>query len=79
MVYRPWTIDVKNKQSKPYTMYLAYSALQTAGNNNDDQTLNSKPTEQLLRYQAYKQTCTKYSHYIAEIQRYFPGWMPKFQ
>jgi hypothetical protein len=60
-------------------MYLAYSALQTAGNNNDDQTPTLTPNEQLLRYKAYQQTCTKYSHYIAEIQKYFPGWMPKFR
>jgi len=58
-------------------MYLIYSALrehsEPHGNHPD-----SNP-EILLRYQAYLNACSKHSTYIAEIQKYFPGWQPKFR
>ena len=59
-------------------MYLAYSALnqQAEANGNYPAQINN---ELLLRYQAYLDTCSKYSACIAEIQKYFPGWVPKFR
>ncbi|MES2107903.1 MAG: hypothetical protein V4577_04100 [Bacteroidota bacterium] len=54
-------------------MHLAYSAIsQTNNNRHQMQTDN----EQLLRYKAYQQTCEKYRHEIAAIQKYMPGWLP---
>jgi len=32
-----------------------------------------------LRYLAYQTTCDKYSREIASIQKYIPGWVPKFR
>lgn len=58
-------------------MYLAYSALNTLPATETNQQLNSE-NEQLLRYNAYQSTCDKYSNEIAAIQKYFPGWLPKF-
>lgn len=58
-------------------MYLAYSALRPcAGPEGNHPETNP---ELLLRYQAYLNACSKYSAYIAEIQKYFPGWQPKFR
>jgi hypothetical protein len=63
-------------------MHLAYSAINTIttsqhpqNNGLEDQTNN----EMMIRYQAYQNTCNKYTHEIAAIQKYMPGWMPKFQ
>jgi hypothetical protein len=63
-------------------MYLAYSAFNTVdtqaqiiANQLHDQTDN----ELMLRYQAYQNACNKYSREIASIQKYIPGWMPKFR
>ena len=55
-------------------MYIAYSAL------NDDKNSHQNfddPTTQ-LRYRAYKQVCKKHQEYIAQIQKYIPGWYPRF-
>jgi len=63
-------------------MYLAYSAINTI---NDNQNLLSEnnhhqsDNEALLRYEAYQNACNKYSREIAAIQKYMPGWMPKFR
>lgn len=57
-------------------MHLAYSAISQTNNN---QNLSQTDNERLLRYQAYQQTCEKYRHEIAAIQKYLPGWLPKFQ
>ena len=35
--------------------------------------------ELMLRYLAYQTACNKYSHEIAAIQRYTPGWLPEFR
>jgi hypothetical protein len=62
-------------------MYLAYSAIdikcqsQPQAGGQHDQTNN----EIVLRYQAYQNVCDKYSNEIADIQKYLPGWMPKFR
>jgi hypothetical protein len=62
-------------------MYLAYSAI-------DTKPLLQSPTgdqyeqannEITLRYRAYQNVCDKYSNEIAAIQKYLPGWMPKFR
>jgi len=55
-------------------MYIAYSAAlnQTANNKNHPAGDN----EITIRYQAYKQTCEKYSREIAAIQKYLPNWAP---
>ncbi len=58
-------------------MYLAYSALRPCAEPDGNQP-ETNP-ELLLRYQAYLNACSKYSTYIAEIQKYFPGWQPKFR
>jgi hypothetical protein len=63
-------------------MHLAYSAISTINNNqntpvNEDQ--NQLCNDLILRYQAYQTTCEKYSREIAAIQKYMPGWMPKFR
>jgi len=55
-------------------MYLAHSALRARAEENHIDP--SSQTELQLRCQAYQTACSKYSHYIAEIQKYFPGWQP---
>jgi hypothetical protein len=58
-------------------MYIAYSAL---NQHNTQQNLSNQPqTELQQRYEAYQAACNKYSHEIAAIQKYLPGWMPKFR
>jgi hypothetical protein len=59
-------------------MYVAYSALQQQ-TEPDQQTSPSAQNELQLRYRAYQNTCRKYHRYIAEIQKYFPGWKPEFR
>jgi hypothetical protein len=62
-------------------MYLAYSAIDTKCQSQPqvsdsiDQTTN----EIILRYQAYQNVCDQYSNEIVAIQKYLPGWMPKFR
>lgn len=56
-------------------MYIAYSALNN--NDNKSQEHTDDPLTQ-LRYRAYKQACEKHRHNIAQIQKYMPGWLPKF-
>ena len=58
-------------------MYLAYSALREPAEPNGNHP-ETNP-ELLLRYQAYLNACSKHSHHIAEIQKYFPNWQPKFR
>ena len=58
-------------------MHLAYSALRESSEPNGNHP-ETNP-EMLLRYQAYLNACSKHSTYIAEIQKYFPGWQPKFR
>jgi hypothetical protein len=57
-------------------MYIAYSALQPMQQPNN--TPEKPGNELLLRYQAYQTTCSKYRREIADIQKYMPGWQPKF-
>ena len=58
-------------------MYIAYSAF--AKNNNRKKKCRRRKNERsALRYQAYQAVCSKYSHEIADIQKYFPGWTPAF-
>ncbi len=55
-------------------MHIAYSAL------NDDSNSHQKFDDPItrLRYRAYQQACKKHQEYIAQIQKYIPGWYPKF-
>lgn len=61
--------------TKSTIMYIAYSALND-DHNKDHQTIDDPTT--LLRYRAYQQACKKHQAYIAQIQKYIPGWFPKF-
>ena len=58
-------------------MHLAYSALRPDACPDGNQPETN--SELLLRYQAYLNACSKYSNHIAEIQKYFPNWQPKFR
>jgi hypothetical protein len=55
-------------------MHIAYSALNNDNNKSPD---TEDPTTQ-LRYRAYQQACKKHQHHITQIQKYIPGWHPKF-
>lgn len=59
-------------------MYLAYSALNHQTEQSTQQ-LYFPDNEVRIRYQAYQETCNKYSTHIAEIQKYFPNWSPQFR
>jgi hypothetical protein len=58
-------------------MYIAYSALREPNpqNEQNNQTLTDQPQN---RNQAYRAICNKYRREIADIQKYIPGWQPKF-
>ena len=60
-------------------MHIAYSAL-TDPASAQQQTKNKKhlTNTTLLRYEAYQATCQKFSEEISQVQKYFPGWLPKF-
>ncbi|MDP9048521.1 MAG: hypothetical protein M3N14_10310, partial [Bacteroidota bacterium] len=66
--------------SKTKFMYLAYSAinsgLTTHQHTNEQQEPNVN--DWILRYNAYQVVCGKYADEIIAIQKYFPGWMPRF-
>ncbi|GAA4338738.1 hypothetical protein GCM10023149_48930 [Mucilaginibacter gynuensis] len=32
-----------------------------------------------MAYAGFKRACKKYAKEIAEVQEYFPGWMPQFE
>jgi len=63
-------------------MQLVFSAL-----NAPDRDIHHSPSAQpgeydniaVLRYQAYLAACSKYSQEIKAIQKYIPGWLPKFR
>jgi len=59
-------------------MHLAYSALDIS--ENKQQGKQEQPgNDRVLRFRAYQTTCNKFSSEIAEIQKFIPGWMPKFK
>jgi hypothetical protein len=61
-------------------MHLAYSAINTNDSNQQQSIAEQQPYSNLmLRYQAYQTACNKYSREIAAIQKYIPGWAPKFR
>ena len=60
-------------------MHLAYSALRSTDDSKPEPGNPNHATEIQLRYRAYLETCNKYRSHINEIQKYLPGWMPKFQ
>jgi len=62
-------------------MYLIYSAINTTITNQRQpgDTSERQPAHELmLRYQAYQTTCDKFSREITAIQKYMPGWTPRF-
>jgi len=62
-------------------MYLAYSTI-NANSNSQQQSIAEQrqpDTDLMLRYQAYQTVCNKFSREIAAIQKYIPGWVPKFR
>ncbi len=62
-------------------MHLAYSALSTNDSNQQQSIAEQQQSgnELILRYRAYQTACNKYSREIAAIQKYIPGWVPKFR
>ncbi len=61
-------------------MHIAYSAIANSSANQQQPGIhNETDNEMLLRYQAYQTTCDKYSREIAAIQKYIPGWVPRFR
>lgn len=62
-------------------MHIAYSALPPAVSGCAPSQTDQPTTadnEFLLRYLAYQATCSKYHREIAAIQKFLPGWQPKF-
>ncbi len=62
-------------------MHLAYSAISTNASNQQQSIAEERQpdNELMLRYQAYQIACDKYRREIAAIQKYIPGWVPKFR
>ncbi len=60
-------------------MYIAYSAFQKQDDHNQQNANPISNHEQLIRYRAYIETCSKYSKEIAAIQKHLPGWTPTFR
>ncbi|WP_292946703.1 MULTISPECIES: hypothetical protein [unclassified Mucilaginibacter] len=56
-------------------MHIVYSALRTKKVKDTNQ-LSDKELQQ--RYKGYLSACAKYRQEIAAIQKYLPGWAPKF-
>jgi hypothetical protein len=59
-------------------MHLAYSAI-SASTHHPHKTGSENENERIIRYRAYQTTCDKYAREIAAIQKYLPGWTPKFR
>ena len=60
-------------------MYLVHSALTTTAKTQTNAAQQHQTDHELtIRYQAYQTTCDKFSREIAAIQKYIPGWIPKF-
>ena len=55
-------------------MHLIYSALR-----DQTETPNQPETELTLRHNAYLDACKKHKDTIAEIQKHFPNWTPRFR
>ena len=60
-------------------MYIAYSAIQQQDDQQQPSSTVPPNHERIIRYQAYIETCAKYSNEIAAIQKYLPGWTPAFR
>lgn len=54
-------------------MHLIYSAL------HDQTKTDHQQNELLLRHRAYLDACDKHRDLIAEIQKHFPNWTPRFR
>jgi hypothetical protein len=55
-------------------MHIAYSAFND--DNKSHQNIDDPETQ--IRYRAYQQACEKHKQNIVQIQKYIPGWFPKF-
>ncbi len=60
-------------------MHIAYSHIDEIKNNFQSNNKLQKNTELAVRYEAFQAACNKYSDEIIAIQKYIPGWMPKFR
>ncbi len=56
-------------------MYIAYSAFKSS---TDDHRFTTDDPLTQARYRGYQQACKKHRDSIAQIQKYLPGWFPKF-
>jgi len=60
-------------------MYIAHSALRNLNPRRKTKNRPALAADQTQnRYQAYQTICHKYRREIADIQKYIPGWQPKF-
>jgi len=60
-------------------MHIAYSAISALPHSPQGKQEPPEPgSELMLRYQAHVAACDKYSHEIAAIKQWLPGWEPKF-
>lgn len=53
-------------------MHIVYNALKT------QEHIKEKNDAMQKKYKAYIEVCNKYTHEIAAIQKYIPGWQPPF-
>lgn len=60
-------------------MHLAYSALINLNGDRQQAASGQNESELITRYRAYEATCAKYKGQIEAIQKYLPGWQPKFR
>ena len=60
-------------------MHLAYSTLNHIAEDRQQIQHHQSDNELVLRYLAHEKTCNKYRNEIAAIQKYLPGWLPKFR
>ena len=60
-------------------MHLAYSVLNQIAVDQQQLQGPQRDNELILRYLAYEEACDKYRNEIVAIQKYLPGWLPKFR
>ncbi len=61
-------------------MHLAYSSINSNFTTELQPGEHQQPmdNERVIRYRAYQIACSKYADEIIAIQKYFPGWLPRF-
>jgi hypothetical protein len=60
-------------------MHIAYSFINEIKNNSQSNNKQQINKELAIRYEAFQSACNKYSDEIIAIQKYIPGWAPKFR